>query len=421
MHHFEYKEGELHCEGVPLARIAGEVGTPAYVYSYATLERHYNIFDRSFEGLPHLVCFSAKCNSNISLLRMFSNFGGGVDIVSGGELYQSLEAGVPADRIVFSGVGKTKTEMLMALEADILVFNIESSQELDLLSETVRESGKTARISFRVNPDVDPKTHPYISTGLRENKFGIPIEKAVDEYRRAADLPGLEIIGLACHIGSQLTDTEPFVDAVTRLCGLIDRLKEHGINLKYLDLGGGLGITYDKEAPPQPGDYAKALNRVLAGRDLTLILEPGRVIAGNAGVLLATVLYTKDTEKKTFIVTDGAMNDLLRPALYNSFHAVQPVTLNERETITADVVGPICESSDFLAKERSISALEPGELLAVMSAGAYGFTMSSNYNSRRRSPEVLVRGDEYFVIRTRETFEDLVKGEQIPTFLESEN
>jgi diaminopimelate decarboxylase len=417
MNHFEYHNGELYCEGVPLARIAEQVGTPTYIYSRATLTRHFKAFDQAFAGRPHLTCFSVKANSNLALLRLFAALGGGVDIVSGGELYRALAAGVPADRIVFSGVGKTRDEMRAALEAGILMFNVESSQELDVLSAEATALGRTARIALRVNPDVDPKTHPYISTGLKKNKFGVPIDEALAEYLRAAALPGLEVVGVDCHIGSQLTDTGPFVDAVNRLLLLIGQLKDRGFKLKYLDLGGGLGITYDQEAPPEPGDYAGALNKVLVDCDLTLILEPGRVLVGNAGVLMARVLFTKPGQDKTFTVSDGAMNDLMRPALYHSFHAIQPVAIRERAVVKMDVVGPICESSDFLGKDRMIPEFEQGELLAVMSAGAYGFAMSSNYNSRRRAAEVLVDGEDIFVIRRRETNEDLIRGEEIPAFL----
>lgn len=418
MHHFEYINDELFCEGVPLSKIAAEVGTPVYVYSHATLKRHFNVFDRAFESLPHMTCFSVKACSNIALLKMFAGLGGGVDIVSGGELYRALQAGVPGQRIVYSGVGKTREEMRAALEADILMFNVESSQELSLLNEVAGKTGRRARIALRVNPDVDPKTHPYISTGLKKNKFGIPIDSALDEYRRAAGLPHLDVAGVDCHIGSQLTEVSPFVDAVSRLRGLLDSLQGEGLDIKYLDLGGGLGITYDAEEPPGPSQYAQALDKALAGCDLTLILEPGRVIAGNAGVFVTKVLFTKSGQDKDFVVVDGAMNDLMRPSLYNAFHGVWPVKRTGRRSITVDVVGPICESGDFLAKDRDLPEFEPGDLLALMSAGAYGFSMSSNYNSRRRPAEVLVRGDEHFTIRAREQNEDLTRGEDIPPFLQ---
>jgi diaminopimelate decarboxylase len=417
MHHFEYQNKELHCEGVPLSRIAEEVGTPTYVYSHATLTRHFNAFDHAFQDMPHFICYSVKANSNLSLLRLFANMGGGADIVSGGELYRALKAGVPADRIVFSGVGKTAEEMKDAIEAGILMFSVESDQELTLLNETATSMGKKARVSLRVNPDVDPQTHPYISTGLRQNKFGVPIDKALSEYKRAAAMDNLEVIGVNCHIGSQLTTVSPFVDAVARLRNLLDQLKAEGIAIKYLDLGGGLGITYDAEKPPEPSEYAKALKEALAGLDLTVVLEPGRVIVGNAGILMARVLYIKDGPDKSFVVTDGAMNDLMRPALYGSYHVIRPVSQKEGEAINVDVVGPICESSDFLAKDRQSPRYEQGDLLAVMSAGAYGFSMSSNYNSRRRAAEVLVKDDGYHIVRARENYDDLIRGENLPDYL----
>ena len=417
MHHFEYKDNELHCEDVPLARIAADQGTPTYVYSLATLRRHFNAFDGAFADLDHLTCFSVKANTSAAIARLFANMGGGVDIVSGGELFRALKAGVPADRIIYSGVGKTVEEMKAALEADILEFNVESSQELTRLSEVASAVGRTARVALRVNPDVDPQTHPYISTGLKKNKFGLPVEQAYDEYLRAAKLPGLEVTGVACHIGSQITKVEPFVDALGRLRSLVNRLQAAGLELKLLDLGGGLGITYDAEEPPEPRDYAAAVKEAFAGCNLKLVLEPGRVIVGNAGILLVTCLYTKEGESKSFIVTDGAMNDLMRPALYQSHHTVLPVAQSGRPDRTVDVVGPICESGDFLAKDRELPQAEAGELLAVMSAGAYGYSMSSNYNSRRRAAEVLVDGGDYHVIRRRETYEDLVRGEEIPGFL----
>ncbi|MEW5721945.1 MAG: diaminopimelate decarboxylase [Thermodesulfobacteriota bacterium] len=416
MHHFQYKNDELHCEDVPLRRIAAEVGTPVYVYSHATLVRHFRAFDDAFAGLPHLTCYSVKANSNLAVLRLFADLGGGVDIVSGGELYRALKAGLPGDRIVFSGVGKTVEEIQDALAADILLFNVESPQELDLLSRTASDLGRKAPIALRVNPDVDPKTHPYVATGLKKSKFGVPVAAALEEYLRAAALPGLEVVGLDCHIGSQLTEVGPFVDALGRLLELRRKMAAHGLHVKYLDLGGGLGITYDSEAPPRPDEYAAALRKYVNGQGLTLLFEPGRVIVGNAGVLLARVLFTKAGEQKDFLVIDGAMNDLIRPSLYDSYHAVQPVLRADRPSIHADVVGPICESGDFLAKDRMLPRLEAGEYIAVMSAGAYGFSMSSNYNSRRRAPEVLVKGDRYRVIRRRESFEDLVRGEEIPDF-----
>lgn len=417
MHHFEYQGDELYCENVPLSRIAADVGTPTYIYSHATLERHFSAFDQAFADVSHLTCYSVKANSNLAILRMFGRLGGGADIVSGGELFRVLQAGLPANKIVFSGVGKTREEMQAAIEADIMMFNVESPQEMAMLNQVALAVGRRARVAVRVNPDVDSRTHPYISTGLKKNKFGVPIENALDEYMKAATMPGLEVVGVACHIGSQLTEVEPFVDAVGRLRLLWDRLKAEGLALKYLDIGGGLGITYDTEEPPDPWQYARALKQVLSGCELTLVLEPGRVIVGNAGILLARVLFVKKGEKKNFIVTDGAMNDLIRPSLYGSYHHIRPVSLKDRPAFTADVVGPICESGDFLAKDRLMPRFDSGELLAVMSAGAYGFTMSSNYNSRRRAAEIMVHGDRYYVIRPRENFQDLVRGEQIPDFL----
>ncbi len=417
MHHFNYQNNELYCENLPLPLIAAEVGTPAYIYSHATLVRHFKAFDSAFEDVPHLTCYSVKANSNLSIIRLFSNMGGGADIVSGGELFRALKAGVPADRIVFSGVGKTEEEIRNAIKVDILMFNVESSQEMTLINSVAQEMGKKARISLRVNPDIDPKTHPYISTGLKQQKFGIPFEQAVCEYGRAKEMAGLDIAGIDCHIGSQLTEVSPFTDTIARLLSLMDQLKKHGIELQYLDLGGGLGVTYRDENPPEPGEYAKAIREAVKGFDLKLILEPGRVLVGNAGILLTRVLYTKPGPGKTFIIVDAAMNDLIRPSLYNSFHAIQPVNPEDRPEITADVVGPICESGDFLARERNMPEFEPGELMAIMSAGAYSYSMSSNYNSRPRPVEILVTEDRYQIIRRRETHEDLIRGEEIPAFL----
>jgi diaminopimelate decarboxylase len=417
MHHFQYKNDELFCEEIPVIRIAEAVGTPLYLYSYATLRQHFRAFDDAFGDVNHLTCFSMKSNSNLSILRLFYNEGGGVDIVSGGELFRALKAGVDPKRIVYSGVGKTAEDMEYALQSDILMFNAESSQEISLLNEVARRLGKKAGLSIRVNPDIDPQTHPYISTGLRENKFGIDINRAEEDYTAAAGLGNLTILGVSCHIGSQLTKLSPFVDSLRKLKGLIGRLREAGIPVRYLDLGGGLGITYDKEEPPHPREYAKAIKAGLDMKDLTVILEPGRVIVGNAGILITKVLYTKVTEDKTFVIVDAAMNDLIRPSLYGSYHGIQTVRRGGHGKIKADVVGPICESSDFLAKDREMETFYPGELMAVMSAGAYGFSMSSNYNSRPRVAEVLVKENKYYLIRARETYDDLVKGEEIPDFL----
>ncbi len=417
MHHFHYKDGEMYCEDVPVRTIAEAVGTPFYLYAHATLVQHFNAFDGAFEGTRHLTCFSMKSNSNLSVLKLFAGLGGGVDIVSGGELFRALRAGVEPKKIVYSGVGKRDEDLRFALASDILMFNVESSQELMRINDIAGSMNRMAGIAIRVNPDVDPKTHPYISTGLRENKFGIDIREAPEQYAVAAGLKNIEVLGVSCHIGSQLTEVGPFVDAVAKLMELVEELAGAGIPVKFLDLGGGLGITYDREEPPHPREYAGAIKEMVSPSNLTLVFEPGRVIVGNAGILVTEVLYTKSTPEKNFVVVDAAMNDLIRPSLYNSFHAIQPVRKTGREKLEADIVGPICESGDFLAKDREIDALEPGELLAVMSAGAYGFSMSSTYNSRPRAAEVMVRGDRFHVIRKRETFEDLVRGEEFPDFL----
>ena len=418
MDYFEYRSGELFAEGVPVRRIAREVGTPAYIYSLATLKRHYRVFDQAFARLSHLVCFSMKSNSNLAVLRAFVKEGGGFDIVSAGELFRALKAGADPKKIVFSGVGKKKAEIEYALNAGILMFNVESEQELTVLNEVARGVEKKAPISLRVNPDVDPKTHPYISTGMKKSKFGIDIKRSLEVYKRALSLTHLEVIGVDCHIGSQLTTIPPFVDALSRVKVFVEALRKEGARIRYLDLGGGLGIRYKDEEPPHPEEYAGALIQGLRGLDVTLILEPGRVVVGNAGILVTEVLYLKEGEEKTFVVVDGGMNDLIRPALYGSYQAIRPVVERKGEMIVADVVGPICESGDFFAKDREIPRPQEGDLLAVMSAGAYGFTMSSNYNSRPRAPEILVDGDNFHVVRKRESFEDLVSGETIPPILQ---
>ena len=423
MDYFQDRNGELFAEEVPVRRIAGEVGTPAYIYSLATLRRHYRVFDQAFARFPHLVCFSVKSNSNLAILRTFAKEGSGFDIVSDGELFRVLKAGADPKKIVFSGVGKKKEEIEYALGSGILMFNVESEQELTFLNDVSRSLGKSAPISLRVNPDVDPKTHPYISTGLKKSKFGIDIKRSAELYKKALSLKNLEVIGVDCHIGSQITSVGPFVDALTRVREYLERvlvgyLRREGANIRYLDLGGGLGIRYRDEEPPQPEEYAAALIRGLEGLDVTLILEPGRVMVGNAGILATEVLYLKETDEKKFVVVDGGMNDLIRPALYGSYQAIRPVAEGNAEKIIADVVGPICESGDFFAKDREIPRPKPGDLLAVMSAGAYGFTMASNYNSHPRPPEVLVDGDKFYVVRQRETLEDLIKGEVVPDMLQ---
>lgn len=415
MHHFEYRGADLYCEEVPVAALAEEIGTPFYLYSHATLTRHFRVFDEAFHEVPHLICFAAKANANLAILRLFAGMGGGADVVSGGELFRALRAGVPPDRIVFAGVGKSREEMVEALKADILMFNVESSQELRLLNQVAGEVGARARVALRVNPDVDPKTHPYISTGLKKSKFGIDISLALEEYQLAQTLPHIAIIGIHTHIGSQITEVSPFVDSLARIADLIGELRKGGIDIQYLDVGGGLGIPYNDEIPPHPTEMAQAVTPILKILGCTIIFEPGRVIVGNAGILVTRVLYTKRTPAKDFVIVDAGMNDLIRPSLYGSYHAIQPVRRQGgRKSMTVDVVGPICESGDFLAKDRQIPMAEPDELLAVMSAGAYGFTMASNYNARPRPAEILVRGDRHFIIRARESYEDLTRGEEIP-------
>jgi diaminopimelate decarboxylase len=417
MHFFEYKDHQLQCEGIPIQQIAEKVRTPFYLYSYHTLERHFTVFDDAFKGIPHLVCYSAKANSNLALLRLFVNLGGGVDIVSGGELYRALKSGADPQKIVFSGVGKRKDEIEYALISNILMFNVESSQELQVINEIAGRVGKKASIAIRVNPDIDPKTHPYISTGLKQNKFGIDILRAPAAYRLASQMPNLKVVGIDCHLGSQIIEAEPFMEGLRKLKSLVEDLRKEGMEIQYLDLGGGLGITYGDEEPPHPIEYAFNILEEIRGFGCTLVLEPGRVIVGNAGVLISKVLYTKENEEKHFVIVDAGMNDLVRPSYYGSFHQILPVKEETRGEIVADVVGPICESSDFLAKGRRMPNLRSGDLIAVMSAGAYGFSMSTNYNSRLRVAEVLVRDDQMYVIRQREGYEDLVRGEVIPDFL----
>jgi diaminopimelate decarboxylase len=419
MNDFSYIEHELWCEQIPVRAIAEKVGTPFYLYSYRTLKNHFHVFDQAFAEIPHIICFAAKSNSNIAILRIFIAEGGGVDIVSGGELYRAIQAGVDPRKVVYSGVGKRLDEIEYALKAGILMFNVESFQELAEINTCAQRLGKRAGIALRVNPDVDPQTHPYISTGLKENKFGVNIKKSIEAYREAKKMPWLDIRGVSCHIGSQVTKISPFVDALDRLKKLIRLLRKEGIDIRYLDLGGGLGITYREEEPPHPVEYAKAIIGAAKGMDCTLIFEPGRVIVGNAGILVTKVLYTKTNEEKNFVIVDAGMNDLIRPSLYNSYHQIQPVMKQKRKIVPADIVGPICESGDYLAKERQLPEFERGELVAVMSAGAYGFTMSSNYNSRPRVAEVLVKGSRSYVIRRRERYSDIVRGEKIPIFLKS--
>ena len=409
---FNYRDGELFAEGVALSAIAERFGTPTYVYSRAHIEAQYLAYADALAGTPHLVCFAVKANSNLGVLNVLARLGAGFDIVSRGELERVLAAGGAADKIVFSGVGKTRDDMRRALEVGVHCFNVESTDELERLQVVAAELGVRAPISLRVNPDVDAGTHPYISTGLKENKFGIAIADAEDVYVRAAQLPNLEVVGVDCHIGSQLTTLPPFIDALDRLLALIDRLSDCGIYLRHIDLGGGLGVRYRDEEPPLAADYIKAVRERIDGRDLALVFEPGRFIVANAGVLLTQVEYLKHTEHKDFAIVDAAMNDLIRPALYQAWMNVTAVTPRDSEARAYDIVGPICETGDFLAKDRQL-ALEEGDLLAVHSAGAYGFVMSSNYNTRGRAAEVLVDGEQMFEVRRRETLAELYAGESL--------
>jgi diaminopimelate decarboxylase len=410
MNAFNYRDGTLFAEGVALSAIAQRFGTPTYVYSRAHIEAQYRAYADALQGMPHLVCFAVKANSNIGVLNVLARLGAGFDIVSRGELERVLAAGGEASKIVFSGVGKSRDDMRRALEVGVHCFNVESTDELERLQVVAAELGKTAAISLRVNPDVDAGTHPYISTGLKENKFGIAIADAPAVYARAAALPNLHVVGVDCHIGSQLTSLPPFLDALDRLLALIDNLAANGIQIKHLDLGGGLGVQYRDEQPPLAGDYIAAVRERIAGRDLALVFEPGRSIVANAGVLLTQVEYLKHTEHKDFAIVDAAMNDLIRPALYQAWMDVVPVQPRDSATRCYDIVGPICETGDFLAKDREL-ALTEGDLLAVCSAGAYGFVMSSNYNTRGRAAEVMVDGEQAFEVRRRETLSELFAGE----------
>lgn len=421
MQQFEYKKNELFCEGVPLGKIAREVGTPAYVYSHAALVRHFQAFDRAFVELPHLVCFAMKANSNLAVLRTFVKLGGGVDIVSGGELFRALTAGVPPDRIVYSGVGKTPEEMRYALTCGggtgILQFNVESEAEMRVLDEVARSLGLQAPVSIRVNPDINPKTHPYISTGLKKSKFGVPVAEAFKLYEATREMSGIRIQGVSCHIGSQITTLTPFREALSKVSEIVKALRAKGFDIRHLDVGGGLGITYKNEKPPTPEAYGAALRKGLKDLGCRIFFEPGRVLVGNAGALLTTALYRKGKKDKKFVIVDGAMNDLIRPALYGSYHEIRPVRNGGRKKELVDIVGPVCESGDFFAEGRTLPVIESGDVLAVMSAGAYGFVMSSNYNSRPRAAEVMVSGDEYHVTRKREEYKDLLRGEHVPKFL----
>ncbi len=417
VHDFRYKKGRLFCEDAPIDEIARKVGTPFYLYSHQTLRRHFLAYKEAFAPVPHLIAYAMKANANIALLRLFAKEGGGADIVSGGELHRALTAGMDPRKMVFAGVGKTKKELEAALRVGILMFNVESSQELVALDEVAKEVKVKAPVALRVNPDINPRTHPYISTGLKASKFGIEIKKAAVEYQLAARLSHVNVVGVHSHIGSQLTQVKPFVDALRRILRLIDTLRGMGHQIAYWDIGGGLGIPYHTEEPPLPNDLAAAILPMLKASGCTIILEPGRSLVGNAGVLVTRVIYTKEGEAKNFVVVDAGMNDLIRPSLYEAYHDILPVIKKRRQGAIVDVVGPICESGDFLARDRNMPQAMPDELLAVMSAGAYGFSMSSNYNARPRPPEILVRGATYDTIREKETVADLIRGERIPEFL----
>ena len=418
MKYFTYKNHELYCEDVPLEKIAKELGTPLYVYSYTALKETFDHFNEAFSGCDHLICFSMKANANKAVLKALINEGSGIDVVTGGELQRAILAGCDPKKIVFSGVGKSSEEISQALEAGILQFNVESEEELENINRIAIEQKTKAPIALRVNPDVDPKTHASISTGLKKSKFGICHDNAVEIYKKASQMKGIEIVGIDCHIGSQLTSVDPFVEAIRKVINLIKAIEKEGIKLKHLDMGGGLGITYKDEVPPTPEAYAGSLKEEIKGLSMKLILEPGRFLVGNAGIMLTKVLYNKEREDKKFVIVDAATNDLMRPTLYDAFHKIEPITVEpKRDKVHADIVGPICETGDFFAQGRPLQKMLPGEYLAIMSAGAYGFSMASNYNSRPRSAEVMVNGSDYFVVRKAETFEDISKGEEIPPFL----
>lgn len=411
MDHFTYRDDQLYAEDMQVAAIAERFGTPCYIYSRAALEARFKEYQDALAGADHLICYAVKANSNLAVLDVLGRMGAGFDIVSGGEMERVIAAGGDPAKIVFSGVGKTSAEMARALDLDIACFNLESAQELEVLAEVAADKNTVARVSVRVNPDVDAQTHPYISTGLRENKFGVNTDEAMAVYRRAAELPAIEVVGIDCHIGSQLTQISPFIDALKRLLALVDQLAAEGITLHHLDLGGGLGVCYKDEQPPSVAEYIGAVRAELGDRPLQLVFEPGRSIAANAGLLVTRVNYLKTTEAHHFALVDAAMNDMIRPALYQAWLDIRQVDRGAQgQTAQWDVVGPVCETGDFLGKERELT-LAPGDLLALSGAGAYGFTMSSNYNTRPRAAEIMIDGDQAHVVRAREVFEDMVRGE----------
>jgi diaminopimelate decarboxylase len=422
MHHFSYRDGVLHAEDVSLKALAEEIGTPFYCYSSATLERHYKVMHDAFNGTDHMICYAMKANSNQAVIRTMAELGAGMDVVSEGELRRALAAGVPARKIVFSGVGKTAREMALALKEGIACFNVESEPELELLSEVAKRVGQRATVSIRVNPDVDAKTHHKISTGKAEDKFGISYKRAREVYARAAELPAIDVAGIDMHIGSQITELEPFEKAFRLMAELTEELRTDGHNIRHLDLGGGLGVPYrgTNDVPPHPDEYAAMVKRTLGQLNVKLVLEPGRMIVGNAGVLVSRVVYVKDGTEKHFVIQDAAMNDLIRPTLYDAYHEIIPVTEpSSPETMMADVVGPVCESGDYLAKGRRLPRLEQGDLIATMTAGAYGAVQASTYNTRPLVAEVLVKGGKWALVRPRQSYEELIGMDRLATWQES--
>lgn len=417
MHFFCYKGKELYAEDVRVSTLARKYGTPLYIYSYQTLVKHIRAYDEAYRAYPHIICYALKANTNAAIVRTLAKNGGGADIVSGGELFRALRAGVPSNKIVYAGVGKTEEEIRFALRSKILMFNVESEDELKGIDRVAGKMRVKAPIALRINPDINPRTHPYISTGMKEHKFGISIDRAIENYRLASRLRNVEVVGVQKHIGSQITELSPFVDAMKRILALVDELKRRGFDIRYLDIGGGLGIPYLDEKPPAPRDLAAKLLPLVNGRRITLIMEPGRSIVGNAGILVTKTLYLKKGGDKDFVIVDAGMNDLMRPSLYNAYHHILPVVIQKRANIIADIVGPICESGDFLARKRQIAKVKQGEYLAVMSAGAYGMSMSSNYNSRPTIAEVMVKGRTHSLIRSRGSYEDLVANEITPAYL----
>lgn len=424
MHDFNYRNGELYCEGVRVSDIAAAAGTPFYLYSYKTITGHYQKLARAFRPVNPLICYSMKANSNLAFIRALVKQGSGLDIVSGGELFRALKAGCPPAKIVYAGVGKSEQEISTAIDAGILLFNVESIPELETIDTIARRKKKTVNISLRLNPDVDPKTHKYITTGKKESKFGIDLDRAFEIYTQQADFPNLRITGAHVHIGSQITSGDPFVKAFKKVLGFLDRVEAQGVRIRYLNLGGGLAAVYKEEKPQTADQYARRILPLLKGfqskrkEKVKIIFEPGRFIAANSGIFVTRVIYVKKTHAKNFVIVDGAMNDLIRPSLYDAYHEVKPVRESKASnTVLSDVVGPVCESGDFLAKDRQLPALQKGGMLAVMTAGAYGFTMSSQYNSRPRVPEIMVKGNKFAIVRQRETHADLIRGEKVPSFV----